>query len=188
MKKRLHYPLMFLFAAATLLLLGTAVKGQETADVIEIKSVLSRDAVHPGKTIKAAVILKIQPGYHINDNAPLDEFMFPTTLAFKDHPSFEILEIYYPAGHAGRFEYSDTELIVYEGETVLGALIKAKDDLASGPVKLDGSLSYQACDNVSCLPPKEITFEVSIDIATASQKTEERHPELFEKIPFKTLK
>ncbi len=166
----------------------TSLFAQKTDDVIEIASVLSRDAVYPGTVAKAAVVLKIQPGYHINDNAPLDEFMFPTSLSFEDHPGLEILEIFFPPGHAGRFAYADNELIVYEGETYLGVLFKVRDGQTPGEYRLEGTLSYQACDNVSCLPPKEVSFEVPVTVVAADRPTKEQHPEIFSRLSFKTTK
>jgi thiol:disulfide interchange protein DsbD len=161
---------------------------QESTGVVEVTSFLSLDGVYAGNTVKAAIVLKIRPGYHINDNAPLDEFMFPTSLSFEAPPGLEVLEIYFPPGHPGRFAYADNELIVYEGETVLGALLEVKIGQAPGELKLTGTLSYQACDNVSCLPPKEVSFEVPVTVVAGDRKTTEQHPEIFARIPFKTMK
>ena len=175
----------FVFAAAALML-APALLAQEDAQVVEAKALISRDRVRPGETFKAAIILKVQAGYHINDNAPLDEFLIPTALVIDENPDFEVLEISYPKGRRARFAYSEAELVVYEGEVFLGALIKAKDGLAAGPRTLKGALSYQACNNESCLPPKELTFEIAVPLA-ASGAGADVHPEIFGKIRFKTL-
>jgi thiol:disulfide interchange protein DsbD len=178
-------------AAAAVLALSAAVAApalhsQESPQVVEAKVLISCDAVRPGEAFKAAVVLKVQPGYHINDNAPLDEFMVPTELAFADNPALELVEIAYPHGRRARFSYSEAELAVYEGEAVLGALIKVKDGTPAGPVILKGSLSYQACNNESCLPPKELPFEVAVPVVTAGTCAP-AHPEIFAKIRFKSL-
>jgi thiol:disulfide interchange protein DsbD len=185
------FRLMCVLAAAVLVLaFGSSpiLNAQESEEVVEVKALLSLDGAHAGKTVKAAIVLKIRPGYHINDNAPLDEFMFPTSLSFDDHPGLEVLEIYFPPGQAGRFAYADNELIVYEGETVLGALVMVKEGQAPGELKLTGALSYQACDNVSCLPPKEVSFEVPVTVVPGDRKMTEQHSEIFSKISFKTTK
>jgi thiol:disulfide interchange protein DsbD len=160
--------------------------GQPTGQVVEVKTFLSRDGVRPGETFKAAIILKIQPGYHINNNSPNDEFLVPTALAFDDNSGVEVVEIYYPSGDRGRFAYSQAELTVYEGEATLGALLKAKSGLPAGPLKIKASLSYQACDNASCLPPKDLPFEISIPVVPAGKECRDLNPGLFAKIPFKT--
>ena len=167
------------------LVLTPALAAQENEQVVEVKSVLAKDAVRPGETFKAAVILKVQAGYHINDNAPLDEFMFPTSVSIEDGPEFEVVEIYYPAGRRARFSYSESELVVYDGETVLGVLLKAKDGLAPGAKILKAVLSYQACDNASCLPPKELAFEIAVPVAKTGGA--DIHPEIFGKLRFKSL-
>ena len=165
--------------------LAPAVATQENKQVVEVESVLAKDAVRPGETFKAAVILKVQAGYHINDNAPLDEFMFPTSVSIEDGPDFEVVEISYPAGRRARYSYSETELVVYDGEAVLGVLLKAKDTLAPGARTVKASLSYQACDNTSCLPPKELAFEIAVPVAKTGGA--DIHPEIFGKLRFKSL-
>jgi len=161
-------------------------RAPRTDQVVEVRPLLSRDGVRPGEAVKAAIILTVQPGYHINNNAPNDEFLFATTLTFDDNPNVEVVETYYPAGHRGRFAYSQTELIVYEGEAVLGAVIRAKAGLPAGPLKLKATLSYQACDNTSCMPPKDLPFEITIPVVAAGKPVQDLHPEVFSKIPFKT--
>ncbi len=170
---------------AAALILAPAVAAQEDEQVVEAKGLISRDGVRPGETFKAALVLKVQAGYHINDNAPLDEFMIPTALVFDENPELEIVEIFYPRGRRARFSYSEVELVVYDGEVVLGALVKAKDGLATGPRALKGALSYQACNNTSCLPPKELSFEIAVPV-TASGGSADLHPEIFGKIRFRT--
>jgi thiol:disulfide interchange protein DsbD len=178
---------MFISAIiAAALLFPSAVATQDVEQVVEAKGLISRNAVKPGETFKAALVLKVQAGYHINDNAPMDEFMIPTALVFNEDPGFEIVEILYPRGRRARFAYSEAELVVYEGEVVLGALVKAKVGCASGPHPLKGALSYQACNDESCLPPKELAFEIVVPIATAGGAAD-LHPEIFGKLRFKSL-
>jgi thiol:disulfide interchange protein DsbD len=173
-------------AAAASLAFAPALPAQDEGHVIEARGLISRDSVCPGETFKAAVIVKIQAGYHVNDNAPLDEFMIPTTLVIDDHPDFEVLEILFPKGRRARFSYSEAELLVYEGEAVLGVLLRAKTGAAPGAKTLKATVGYQACDNVSCLPPKEFVFSVAVPVATA--RGADTHPEVFDKLVFPSLR
>jgi hypothetical protein len=68
---------------------------------------------------------------------------------------------------------------------VLGVLLKAKDGLAPGAKTLNVILSYQACDNTSCLPPKELAFEIAVPVAKTGGT--DIHPEIFGKLRFKSL-
>jgi thiol:disulfide interchange protein DsbD len=170
--------------SAAALLLAPALSAQDEGHVIAASSVISRDAVAPGETFKAAVIVKVQAGYHINDNAPLDEFMIPTTLVVAEHPDFEVVETLFPKGRRARFDYSETELVVYEGEIVVGLLLKAKEGAAPGAKTLEASVGYQACDNVSCLPPKELSFAIAVPVSSSGGA--DIHPEVFEKLRFRS--
>jgi DsbC/DsbD-like thiol-disulfide interchange protein len=152
--------------------------------VVEAKVLLSRDGVHPGETVKVAVVLKIRPGYHINNDMPADQFLVPTTLAIDESQGAQTLEVVYPQGHRGRFAYTQAELIVYEGEAVLGALVRVEKFLLAGPLTMRGTVSYQACDNASCLPPKDLRFEFEVPVVEAGRKTRDIYGDVFEKIAF----
>jgi thiol:disulfide interchange protein DsbD len=162
-----------------------SLKAQDEGHVIAAGSLISRDAVAPGETFKAAIVVKVQAGYHINDNAPLDEFMIPTTLVIDDHPDFEVVEVLFPKGRRARFSYSEAELVVYEGEVVLGVLLKAKGGAAPGPRSLKASVGYQACDSTSCLPPKEYALTIAVPLAAAGGAA--IHSEVFDKLRFRSL-
>ncbi len=152
--------------------------------VVEAKVLLSRDGIHSGETVKVAVVLKIRPGYHINNDMPADQFLVPTTLAIDESQGAQTLEVVYPQGHRGRFAYTKAELIVYEGEAVLGALVRVEKFLLAGPLTMRGTVSYQACDNASCLPPKDLRFEFEVPVVEAGRKTHDVHQDVFEKIVF----
>ncbi len=191
MRFRRRFSLHLALCAAVLAaasLLAPALAAQDEPEIVEAKALISRDAVRPGETFKAALVLKIQAGYHINDNAPLDEFMIPTALTLEGHPDFEIVEIAYPKGRRARFSYSEAELVVYEGQVVLGVLVKAKDGLAAGPRTLKGALSYQACNDASCLPPKEAAFDIAVPVAAGGAGGADLHPEIFGKMRFEALR
>lgn len=152
--------------------------------VVRASSLLSRDGVAPGETIKAAVLLKIDSPYHINDNMPLDEFMIPTTLGVTSE-DFEVLETLFPAGQRGKFAYTEVELVVYEGEATLGLLLKAKNGLKPGKYTLKASLGYQACDNTSCLPPKNLAFDIPVAVVAPGTVTKDTNGEIFAGLKFR---
>jgi hypothetical protein len=185
---RIPYRLFVLpgLIAAAVAALAPPLAAQEDGHVVEVRSLVSRDAVRPGETFKAAVILKIRAGFHINDNAPLDEFMIPTALGIEDGQGFEAVEFFYPAARRARFSYADNELAVYDGEVVLGVLLKAGDGLAPGDRALKAVLSYQACDNESCLAPRELPFAIAVPVSAESGGREVHH-DIFDKIRFKSL-
>jgi DsbC/DsbD-like thiol-disulfide interchange protein len=174
------------FAAAASLALAPTLAAQDEQHVIEVSGLISRDAVRPGEIFKAAAVVKVQAGYHINDNAPLDEFLIPTTFVIDDHPDFEVVEVLFPKGRRARFSYSEAELVVYEGEVVIGVLLQAKAGAVPGAKTIKASVGYQACDNVSCLPPKELALSICVPVAAAGGA--DIHPEVFDKLLFRSLR
>ena len=54
-----------------------------------------------------------------------------------------------------------------------------KADAKPGPLKLEGSLRYQACNDRVCIAPKTVPFVIETEIADASSKPLPIHPEIF---------
>lgn len=153
-------------------------------EILKIKTCISKSGIHPGETFKVAVAATISPGWHIHAHELVDEFLIPTELTLEGKEKIEIIKYSYPEPRMEKFEYSESALQIYDGEVILGALVKADASIELGSHKIKGSLNFQACDSRSCLPPKKIEFEISFKVVPASQKTEEINQELFSKLNF----
>ena len=108
---------------------------------------------------------RVNPGFHINSNAPKSEFLIPTSLKF-DLPTDIILgKIAYPAGEDLSFPFSpDEKLSVYSGDFTIGLAVHPLASVVPGKYIMHGVLRYQACDNAACYPPKNlpVSFEVKV--------------------------
>ena len=104
--------------------------------------------------------------------------------AGEEDARFKVLGYFYPPAKSAKFEYSETELSVYEQEIILGARVEDRSSAPPGTQKLTGTFTCQACDHRSCRPPRGIPFEVSFDIVPASLETSDIHQEIFDKITF----
>lgn len=156
----------------------------EEKAVVETEARLSRSGVHAGEVFKLAVKLKINSAWHINANPVSDEFLLPTTLVIDENEHIRTLGTFYPHPEKGKFEYSEVELEIYSGQVILGALLQSTQDLAPGILKLKGKVSYQACNNRFCLPPKTLELEVLVKIIPASEPAEEINQDIFSKMEF----
>jgi len=168
-----------------ILLLGFTNVSKGQSDIVEIKTFISKDGVHPGKTFKVAVLVKISPGWHIHANELSDQFLIPTELIFEKNEKTEVTQFHYPEPKLEKYEYSESELEVYDGEIILGALVKTSSELTPGKYTLKGELGYQACDNRSCLSPKKIEFEISFESVPLSTKIEFINKNIFSKLDLK---
>ena len=155
------------------------------APIVTVEPFLSADGVPPGGTIKLAVKARIIPGWHINGPVQDDPFIIPSILSCDETEGLAVVETVYPSARIARFGYADGEIAVYDGDIVLGVLLRVADDTPAGPVTVKGRLSYQACDDESCLPPKSEPFTIEVTIVPEGTATTEHNAGLFSGLEFK---
>ena len=174
-------------ALAAILALRGPVPLPGGADVITgMDAFISRDAVHPGETFKAAVSLKIGPGWHINANPASDEFLIPTSLEIGDKSGpFHVLDVLYPEPAMVRLGFSESAVAVYSDSALIGVLVRADGSLRPGTYELKGNIVFQACNDVSCLPPDRRDFELEIVVVPAGAETHDAHREVFKGLKFR---
>jgi hypothetical protein len=112
-----------------------------------------------------ALNFRVSTGFHINSNAPKDEFLIPTALKM-DLPTDIVLgKIEYPEGKDLSFPFMpDTKLSVYSGDFTINVAVHPLASVVPGKYVMHGVLRYQACDNAQCFPPKTVpvSFEVKV--------------------------
>jgi len=117
---------------------------------------------------------RVASGFHINSNAPKDEFLIPTALKM-DLPTDIILgKIEYPEGKDLSFPFSpDSKLNVYSGDFTIAVAVHPLHAVTPGKYIMHGVLRYQACDNAQCFPPK--TLPVSFDVKVVKEPPGPHH-------------
>jgi hypothetical protein len=119
----------------------------------------------PGKTASATFQFRINPGMHINSSKPSSELLIPTKLRLESTPEIKVGRIAYPPGHPFAFSFAPEEkLDVYSGDVTLNVPVTPFAKTKAGSYSLKGELTYQACDNHSCFPPKELPVAVSVTV------------------------
>ncbi len=136
--------------------------------VVTARIVLASHAVHPGTTVRIAVVANIDSGYHINDHKPSLDYLIPTRMMFEDSPSLKVEKVSYPRGKLTKFVFLDSPISVYEGEIRLGAALKVSPSLKPGAYPLRGKLTYQACNDHACLPPTSVPLKAFVHVGTSS--------------------
>jgi len=157
-------------------------------EIVSVSFRLSRDGVRPGESFKAALLVKIAPGYHINGNELADSYLLPTELVLEDREGFEVEEYVFPKPLSARFDYAESEVAIYEGDVVIGLLIRTKVALGPGVQRLTGKLVYQACDSQTCLTPQELKLDIPFEVVSSSRKTKEINRDVFAGLEFKKEK
>ncbi|UCE41183.1 MAG: hypothetical protein JSV17_17410 [Candidatus Aminicenantes bacterium] len=166
------------------LLMGFSSGGTE-GEVLDVKTYVSHDGVHPGGKIDVAFLLDITPGWHINGPELTDQFLIACTLMIEEDDNVEVDEIYYPVPETRTYSFSEVELQVYEGKVVLGARIHVSDTIPQGKNMLKASFLYQACDDVSCLAPETLEFEIPFQVVPAAKEVNKINQDIFSQIKFR---
>jgi thiol:disulfide interchange protein DsbD len=176
-KERIFMPkILFSFLILNLTLFSTLGAQIGMPEVVTLESFLSVDKVRKGDEFKIGIKAKIDDEWHINSNKPLEEFLIPTVVEFEQKKGLVFGKIHYPEGILKRFDFSDSPLSVYDDEVLIWLQVRATENIDLGETTLTGKLSYQACNDVSCLAPSQEQFEIKtlfVDSATPIKQINE---------------
>lgn len=145
------------------LMLATALQPARGASPSPVPDVTYR-VVAPLKSDSLLVRVKavIPPGWHIQSNAPLDEFLIPTELKTSGagvkfgkavFPKPELKDFPALGGQVALF--SDTLDIVVSVRAAQGK--RDAKALEAALAKSSIALRYQACNDTQCLAPREVS-------------------------------
>ncbi len=130
--------------------------------------------------------LTIGPEWHINASPANDEFLIPTRLEIAtDALPFHVLDIVYPEALMVSLGFSASDVAVYSESALIGALVKADASLKPGTYALKGTVTFQACNDISCLPPESRDLEITIVVVESERETREINTDVFEAIRFR---
>jgi hypothetical protein len=132
-----------------------------STDVVEAKP--DELTLAKGESGYAIVRLQIRNGYHINANPPTYPYLKATELELTPANGISVDFVSYPDPLTKKFEFAEEPLKVYEGETIVKAMLKAGPAAETGRHNLSGKLRVQACDDTVCYPPG--IMDVSVPVA-----------------------
>ena len=141
----------------------------------------SFDKVYPGSEFKVAVKVMVDSGWHINSDKPHEDFLIPSQFSM-DTSLFKIVKVAYPQAEDIKLDISETPLSVWEREVYVAAMVKAPDSLAPGEYTLPLYLDYQACNNMTCMPPNTIKDSIIVQIADKKSVVNQINQDVFDKI------
>ena len=169
-----------LTAAPALVLLSglTSPTAAQPPDVA-INPVVETDAVHPGTTARVALEVKLDPGFHVNSNTPLDEFLIPTVLTLEPPAGFSLEGVAFPEAILLEQAGAEQPLAVFEEEFLIGAALTVDASLASGVYAVPGTLRYQACDETQCYFPTTVPIQFNLTVVPVTQALSTVHSDLF---------
>lgn len=133
----------------------------------------------PGETIRVAVRLTIDVGWHLYGPNPDTNFVSPTTVTFAVENSVTVVDLKVPAGHRKQDPAVGQELETYEGEITFFATLRVPKDAVPGPQSVKLSVRTQACDSTLCAEANTKELELKIEVSKQTSPGDLRYPEIF---------
>ena len=188
-KGKLRNRLFLLFPIFCLLFSGLLLPVQaqfpkKAEPVVRAEGYVSLQSVPAGRDFRVAVLAEIAPGYHINADKPLQDFLIPTELRAQPPAGMRVAGTAYPKPDVKQFAFSDEKMAVYDGTIVLGLRLATGPRMPPGEIILPLELRYQACNDKLCLPPTTLELQVSVPLARPGTAARPAHPEIFSKLAF----
>lgn len=159
---------LFLFYTFLTLVFITKNLYSQSENIVKLSIQNPSGEIQKGQQFTVELTAIINPSWHINSNKPNDEFLIPSVVSAKGK-NIKLVTIKYPKPHELNFSFSDSPVSVFEGETKIGLTFEVQENASAGKLNVEVILDYQACNDVTCLPPNSTSTNFEV---TASEKTE----------------
>ena len=110
--------------------------------------------------VQARIPVAVEPGYHVNSNAPLEDYLIPLKVTWTATGALEAGEVVYPKAATEKYAFAEKPLSVFAGNFEIAANFKVAAGAPAGAGIAAGKLSYQACNSKMCFRPA--TVEISV--------------------------
>jgi len=166
---------------------GIAVK-----DPVSVDTAWSVDGARPGDTFGLAVLVDIRDGFHINADKdqipPGGDFKpFPTGLSVVNASNgLGIGKPVFPSAHPVKVAFTAGELMLFSKRIVIYLPVTVDTQVDPGNRTLSIELSYQACDDKTCLFPQKKRLILNIPVVGRSQPVSAINDDLFSGFTFQS--
>ena len=106
------------------------------------------------------VNIDIKPGWHVNANEVLQNYLIPTRLTADDASCVPLADASYPQGKLVSLGFQKEQLMVYEGEVQIESGIKAQPQTGCKLVATE--LRIQGCTDEVCASPERLTIRTGL--------------------------
>jgi thiol:disulfide interchange protein DsbD len=175
----------FVAALALLLIAPTLAFAQLRGVKADLLPVVESDAPAGGR-VRAAVVVRVPEGFHLQSNAPRDPSLIPTTLAFDAPEGVRAVEVVFPKATDFTLVGQTEPLAVFEHEFPIGVEFELDRTLSAGPIDVPARLRYQACDDKLCFAPTTLDVHWTLNVVPRGTRATGQHREIFDKIAFGT--
>lgn len=155
----------------------------QNSDYLKLSIFQDKKTYSNKDTVKIGLQITIREHYHINSYEVNDPTLIQTSVSVNSK-EFKLLNSFFPKDKKLKFEFTENEINVYEGEIFAGISLIQTAPLQNGIYDLPVSFSYQACDDKVCYPPKTLTENIKVEINNAKVSGNEINTKIFSNIDF----
>lgn len=156
----------------------------DQTQMLDISLFSSQDKVHPGSLLKMAMVIELEPGWHINSSAPMNDFLIPSTVSIPKENPVKLEKTIFPEPVEILPHFSQEVRSVYMGEIWIGIVVAVPEDMETGPLTIKLHFRYQGCDDQACRAPSMKAACLTIPVVDRSTPAHSIHPEIFSRIDF----
>lgn len=158
---------------------GGTPQANNSAGKVSVDAKVSQNVVPAGSSFRAAVVVDIEDGWHVNANQPTLDYLIGTTFSLGETAGFSVIDAQYPEAEMLTFDFAQEPLAVYEGEVPVFLNIQTSDSLKPGSYTLEGRARVQACNDQVCLAPSTIDVSFPVEISAAGTGFQAINQDLF---------
>ena len=130
-----------------------------------------------GKAGNIDLFFRVSSGFHVNSNKPHSEFLIPTTLRLTAPTDVVIGVVNYPVGVERSFPFAPQDkMSVYGSQFAINFAVRPLASVIPGKYAVHGVLKYQACDDATCYPPKQIPVNFLVKVVKGTSESQGRNP------------
>ena len=159
--------------------------GAQPPSPIQVTSLLEADGARGGSTYRVALNARLNAGFHVNSNEPLDEGLIATSIALDPPKGIVVSALAWPESFM--FTVGQDKLAVFGETFVIGVALDLADDIPSGEHVVSGTLRYQACDDSMCYFPTTAALSFLVNVVDQGHPIATANTEVFEGLSFATI-
>ncbi|HMD32088.1 MAG TPA: protein-disulfide reductase DsbD domain-containing protein [Candidatus Acidoferrales bacterium] len=184
-RKALHAALpiavILLLAMSALAAAQDSSRPIKPSEAVKTQVYVSLDPVPRGRQFEVAAVAEVAPGYHVQANKVLQDYLIPLTLTPEVPAGFRVVSTGYPKANVVKFGFAKQPMAVYEGRFVVRIKLEAAAGVPTGSTTIPITLRFQACNDQLCLPPTKLPLSAEFEVAPAGAAAKAVHPEIFRK-------
>ena len=141
---------------------------------------LSTKRLPAGSRCRVAVVLDVEPGWHVNTNPSSPSYLTATVVSLKSQHGTKLAGIEYPQGKALRVDGIDEPIRCYDGKVVLFGVLEIPKEAAGMTEELVVEIKFQACNDITCATPTTAKLTGKVAVAQVGERVQPVNVPLFE--------